>query len=125
MYGCAGGRRGRRRRRLDDEPRVHHVDPLGHPGDDPEVVGDEDERGPGLGVRPAEELEDLGLDRDVEGRRRLVRDHELGLEGEGHRDHHALAHAAGELVRERLSRVSGLGMPTIARSSIALARAVC
>ena len=55
---------------------------------------------PGLLGQAAQQLEDLGLDRDVEGRRRLVGDHQLGLERERHGDHHALAHPAGELVRE-------------------------
>ena len=46
-----------------------------------------------------EQLEDLSLDRDVERRRRLVGDQQLRLAGEGHRDHRALPHPAGELVR--------------------------
>ena len=45
-----------------------------------------------------EELEDLGLDRHVEGGRRLVGDEQLGLAGERHGDHDPLAHAARELV---------------------------
>ena len=50
VYGCDGrSNRSPRRRRLDDEAGVHHVDPVGHPGDDAEVVGDQDERRPGLG----------------------------------------------------------------------------
>ena len=47
----------------------------------------------------AHQLEDLRLDGDVERGRRLVGDEELGIAGERHRDHDALAHAAGELVR--------------------------
>ena len=46
-----------------------------------------------------EELEDLGLDRDVERGRRLIGDHEGGVHHEGHRDHDALTHAAGQLMR--------------------------
>ena len=38
------GEQVRRRRGLDDEARVHHVDPLGHARDDAEVVGDQDQR---------------------------------------------------------------------------------
>ena len=44
------------------------------------------------------QLENLGLDRDVEGGRRLVGDDQLGLAAEGHRDHHPLAHAAAEMM---------------------------
>ena len=47
----------------------------------------------------AQQLEDLRLDGDVERGRRLVGDQQLGVAGERHGDHHALAHAAGELVR--------------------------
>ena len=48
----------------------------------------------------AHEVEDLGLDRDVQRRGRLVGDEELRVAGEGHGDHHALAHPAAELVRD-------------------------
>ena len=50
----------------------------------------------------AQELEDLGLDRHVEGGRRLVRDQQLRLQGKRHRDHHPLAHPARELVGKAL-----------------------
>ena len=46
-----------------------------------------------------EQLEDLGLRHHVERRRRLVADDQLRVAGERERDHHALAHAARELVR--------------------------
>ena len=74
----------------------------------------------GAGV--VDQIEDLGLDRDVERRRRLVGDQQLRLVGERHRDHHALAHAAGELVRIPLTRLRGSGIPT--RSSNSTARRV-
>ncbi len=75
----------------------------------PEVVGDEDDRRPGLVAQVAHQVEDLGLDRDVERGRRLVGDEQLGLAGEGHRDHHALGHAAGHLVREVLEAPRRVG----------------
>ena len=68
-------------------------------GDDAEVVGDQDHRHPALAAQVVEQLQDLRLDRHVERGRRLVGDQQLGLAGERDRDHHALAHAAGELVR--------------------------
>ncbi len=46
-----------------------------------------------------DQVQDLALDRHVEGRGRLVRDQQLRPAGQRHRDHHALPHAAGELVR--------------------------
>ena len=46
-----------------------------------------------------DELQDLVLDGHVERRRRLVGEQQLRLARQRDRDHHALAHAAGELVR--------------------------
>ena len=50
-------------------------------------------------LQRAHQIEDLRLDRDVERGRRLVGDQQLRVAGERHRDHHALPHAARELVR--------------------------
>ncbi len=44
-------------------------------------------------------VENLRLHGDVERRRRLVGDEEIGTIGERHGDHHALALAARELMR--------------------------
>ena len=54
-------------------------------------------------------VEDLRLDRDVERGGRLVRDQQAGPAGQRHRDHHALAHAAGKLVRIFLRALRRLG----------------
>ena len=64
-----------------------------------EVVRDEDDRQPEVALEVAQQVEDLRLDRDVEGGDRLVGDDQLRLEREraGHAD--ALPLAAGELVR--------------------------
>jgi len=51
------------------------------------------------------------------GRCRLVGDEERGAAGEGHRDHHPLPHAAGELVRVGVDVGLGEGMPTRRKSS--------
>ena len=87
------------RRGLDDLPGVHDHHPVGDLQQQRQVVGDEEDRE----AQPLLELEDLAqdlaLDHDVQPRGGLVHDHDLGLDGQGHRDHHPLAHAAGELVR--------------------------
>ena len=57
----------------------------------------------------AHQVEDARLDRHVERRRRLVRDEHLRVAGERHRDHHALTHAAGELVRVLVDTRCGRG----------------
>ena len=56
-----------------------------------------------------DEVEDLRLDGDVERRGRLVGDQHLGIAGERHGDHGALAHAARELVGILLDALLGLG----------------
>ena len=91
---------------LDDAARVTDRDPVGDLRGDAEVVGDDDERAPKLVAQAADQLQDLRLDRDVERRRRLVGDDERRLARDRHRDHHALALAAGELVGEALAVAS-------------------
>ena len=66
----------------------------------------------------AQQVEDPGLDRHVERGRRLVGDQHLRVARERHRDHHALPHAAGELVRvlvERAARARGCARGRAAR----------
>jgi hypothetical protein len=50
--------------------------------------------GPELARPGLQQIEDLRLDRHVERRRRLVREDELRVARQRHRDHHALTHAA-------------------------------
>ncbi|EGJ74927.1 putative peptide transport system ATP-binding protein [Streptomyces sp. Tu6071] len=86
-------------RGLDDAARVHDGDLVRDVGDHAEVVGDEDQAHVVLALQLREQVHDLGLHRHVERRGGLVGDDQLGFEGERHRDHDALAHPAGELVR--------------------------
>ena len=68
---------------------------------------------PSLALQLAQQVEDLRLDRHVERGRRLVGDQQLRLAGQRHGDHHALAHAAGELVRIVVdAALAASGMPT-------------
>jgi hypothetical protein len=60
-------------------------------------VGDEEQGGAG-GAGVEEEVEDLRLNGDVEGGGGFVGHDEVGFGEEGHGDHGALAHAAGEFV---------------------------
>ena len=87
------------RRLLDHLGRVHDDDLVGDLGDDAEVVRDHDDRAPELLLELVHQRQDLRLRRHVERGRRLVGDQQVGVVDERHRDHHALAHAARELVR--------------------------
>ena len=73
----------------------------------------------------AQQVEDLGLDRDVERGGRLVGDDQRRLAGERHRDERPLAHAARQLVRVVARRAcAARGCATASSSSTACARAV-
>ena len=108
---CTGGAGSTRSRAagatLDDLARVHDRDAVRELEEQRQVVRDEQHREAELGLQLADLLQDLALDDDVERGRRLVHDHELGPERERHRDHHALPHAAGQLVRVRAERAGG------------------
>ena len=87
------------RRLLDLAARVHDDDVLGHLGDDAQIVRDEHDRRADAALELAHQIEDLRLHGDVERGGRLVGDQQLGIAGERHGDHDALAHAARHLVR--------------------------
>ena len=71
----------------------------------------------GFDLQLLDQLQNLRLDRDVQRGRRLVGDHELRVAGQGHGDHHALAHAARQLVGILAARRSGAAMPTVLQQS--------
>ena len=68
--------------------------------DDADVVGDEEVGEAELVLEVVEQVDDLRLDRDVEGRDRLVGDDQLRLQRQRPGDPDPLPLAAGELVRE-------------------------
>ena len=86
---------------LDLLPGIEHRDPLGGLRDHAHVVGDEHQRHSRLALQREQQIENLRLDGDVERRRRLVGDDQLRIAGDRHGDHHALVHAAGQLMRKR------------------------
>src|SRR4051794_17156555 len=90
---------------LDDLPEVHHRDPVTHPPDDSKIMGDEEVREPELVLEVLEEVEDLGLDRDVERRDRLVTHDQLRVQGQCTGDADALPLPPGELVRVAIDEV--------------------
>src|SRR5260221_275814 len=84
---------------LDDLAEVHDRDAVADVANDRQVVSDEEVRELELVLQLLEEVDDLRLDGDVEGRDRLVGDDELRLDREGAGDADALPLTTGELVR--------------------------
>ncbi len=78
---------------------IHDHDALGDFSNHAEIMGDQNDRRADTALEVEHQLQDLRLDRHVQRRGRLVGNQELGVAGECHGDHHALAHAAGELMR--------------------------
>ena len=92
-------------RHLDDQPAIHDRDPVAHRLDDGQVVADEQVSQPPLLPQLGQEVQDLRLDRDVEGRDRLVEHDEAWLGGQGSGDPDALRLPARKLVRVAVEQV--------------------
>ena len=89
--------------------RIHHRDLGGDARHDAEIVGDQQQAEPEVALQAGEQAQDLGLHRDVERGGRLVGDQELRIAHQRHGDHHPLAQAARELVRELAEPETGRG----------------
>jgi hypothetical protein len=90
---------------LDDVTEIHHQDSIAEVLDDLEIVGDEDQGQVELLLEFHHQVEDLGLDRDVECGDGLVGDQEFGPQSQGAGDADALTLATAEFVRELLACV--------------------
>jgi hypothetical protein len=83
---------------FDDASGVHDGDAIRRLGDHPEIVRDEQHGQLECGLHLTQQIEDLGLNRHVERRRRLVGDDQRRLARQRHRDQHTLSHAPGQLM---------------------------
>ena len=86
-----------RRALLADGAGVEHDDFVAHLGHHAQIVGDHDDGHAQLFLEGFHQLQNLGLDGHVQSGGGFVGDEDIGLAGQGHGDHHALAHAAGKL----------------------------
>ena len=85
-------------RELHHLAEVHHRDPVTQVVHDAQVMGDEEIREVELVAQVLQQVDDLGLNGDVECGDRLVADDELRIQRERSRDAHPLALAAAHLV---------------------------
>ena len=104
---------GLQRTGLDQLAIAHHRDAVGDFGDHAHVMGDEQHRGAVIALQVADQRQDLLLRGDVERGGRLVRDQQLRLQHQRHRDHDALALAAGKPVRVGGEDARDLGQPDL------------
>src|SRR6202051_4127560 len=88
-----------RGRGLDDAAEIHDGHALADMLDDRQIMGDEEISQPQLLLQVLQEIDDLGLDRYIQRRHRLVADDQFGFDRERTRDADALALTAGKLVR--------------------------
>ena len=86
---------------------VHHGHIVGNLGHHTQVVGDENHAHAGLGLQLAQQFQDFKLHRHVQSRSRLVSDEELGVAGDGHRNHYALLLSSRKFVG--IAVIDGLG----------------
>ena len=79
---------------LNDLARVHNHNVIGNLRDNPKVMGNHHDSGAGFFLELIDQVEDLGLDGNVQCRCRFIADQKLRVTGEGHGDHNTLAHPA-------------------------------
>jgi len=84
---------------LDQLARVKHADALTHASDHGKVMADEQHGRAQLRTQLRDEIEHFGFDSGVEPRGRFVENQQRRVGSERHRDHHALLHAARQLMR--------------------------
>src|SRR2546428_10461852 len=87
---------------LDELREIHHPDPVGEVANHAQVVRDEDVRDAFGGLKFGQQVEDRGLDRNVQGRDRLVADDDVRRPGERPADGHPLPQPSGEFGRALL-----------------------
>ena len=98
-----------RRALRDDRALLHRDDVVGVAAGQVEVVQHDDDRLARLPVEVGQQVEQLDLVVDVEERRRLVQQQQVGVLRERHRDPHPLALPAGELGDVAVGQVGRAG----------------
>ena len=90
---CWRGEQRLGRRAFDHLAGIHDRYTVGHPRNDAEIVGDQQQRQTQFALQALQQAEDLRLHRDIERRRGFVGNQQLRLAHQRHRDHHTLAEA--------------------------------
>ena len=80
-----------------------------------QIMGDEQHAHRMLAPQPGDQRHDLPRDQRVQAGGRLIGDQQFRRTGQRHGDHHALAHAAGELVRVIVQPLRRVGNADLAQ----------
>src|ERR1700675_3327718 len=86
-------------RGLDDAPEIHDGNALADMLDHRQIMGNKEISEPEFLLQVLQQIDDLGLDRNIQRRHRLIADDQFGLDRERACDADALALTAGEFVR--------------------------
>lgn len=100
---------------LYDAAPVHDHDLVSHLSNDPQVVGNHDDRRAVLFLKTDHQLKNLSLDRHIQGCGRFVRNKHLRIARQRHRNHGPLAHSAGVLVRVFVHPFLRVGNPHVSK----------
>ena len=94
-----------------NHPPVNDHDTAAEPAHDVQIVGNKEDGHPLFGVQLQKQVQNLGLDRNIKRRNRLIRDHQARIHEKCHADTDALFLTAGKL--PRMARRKGLVQPDI------------
>src|SRR5262245_5697323 len=96
---------------LNELAKIHHRHPVREVPDDREVVCDQEVGETVAFLQVIQQVDDLSLNRDVQGRDRLVTHNERGLYGQGADNADPLTLSAGKFMRVTLTQ--GRGQPDL------------
>ncbi len=91
-----------RRSLFDNFASIHDYHAIGHASDHAQIMRDKNERRAKLLTDSTQEFQNLRLYGYIESSRWLIGNEQFGVAGQGDGNHHALAHAATELMRIRV-----------------------
>ena len=94
---------------FDDPTSLHDDHVVRHIGNNPHVVGNQNDSRTQAFIERPEKVEDFGLNRHIERSSRLVGDEDFGVTRDGLRDHRALSLTTRQLVRIRIERLLRVG----------------
>ena len=87
----------------------HDANAAGNPAHNVQIMGDEHHRHAKPRLQPRHQIQNFRLNGHIQRGRRLIRDQDIGVIRQGHRDHHALTLTAGKFMRIASHAIFRLG----------------